>query len=62
LADTFVKRAGLVPALKVTSGRLAGFGIVSSDLPPGNAVIWRGLSRLTDKQLGIMIGVEPVGN
>jgi HAMP domain-containing protein len=30
--------------------------------PPGNIVIWRGLSRLTDIELGIMIGVQLVGN
>jgi len=32
------------------------------DPPPGNTVIWRGLSRLTDIELGIMIGVQLVGN
>jgi hypothetical protein len=30
--------------------------------PPGNTVIWRGLSRLTDIELGIMIGAQLVGN
>jgi len=32
------------------------------DPPPGNSVIWRGLSRLTDIGLGVVIGVQLVGN
>lgn len=30
--------------------------------PPGNMVMWRGLSRLTDIALGAMVGAEIVGN
>ncbi len=33
-----------------------------SDPPPGNLVVWRGLSRLTDIQLGFRLGAELVGN
>jgi hypothetical protein len=29
---------------------------------PGNAVIWRGLSRLTDIELGFALGAKLVGN
>ena len=42
--------------------RLGGYLARAHDPPPGNTVIWRGLSRLTDIELGIMIGVQLVGN
>ena len=42
--------------------RLGGFLARASDPPPGNTVIWRGLSRLTDIALGAMLGGEFVGN
>jgi hypothetical protein len=32
------------------------------DPAPGNIVMWRGLSRLTDLQLGFAIGANFVGN
>lgn len=41
--------------------RLGGFLARSSDPPPGNMVIWRGLSRLADIQLGAAIGAENCG-
>jgi hypothetical protein len=43
--------------------RLGGYLARAHDPPPGNAVFWRGLSRLTDIQLGfIILGTELVGN
>ena len=42
--------------------RLGGYLARASDSPPGNLVIWRGLSRLTDIELGAMIGAQLVGN
>jgi hypothetical protein len=36
--------------------RLGGYLARASDPPPGNMVIWRGLSRLTDIELGAEIG------
>lgn len=51
IADYIVKVAGL-----------GGYLARAHDPPPGNTVIWRGLSRLTDIELGIMIGVQIVGN
>jgi hypothetical protein len=42
--------------------RLGGYLARASDPPPGNAVMWRGLSRLTDIALGAMVGGEFVGN
>jgi hypothetical protein len=42
--------------------RLGGYLACASDPPPGNAVMWRGLSRLTDIALGAMVRGEFVGN
>ncbi|MHC4049400.1 hypothetical protein [Bradyrhizobium sp. 25ACV] len=42
--------------------RLGGYLARTSDPPPGNPVMWRGLSRLTDIALGAMVGAEIVGN
>lgn len=42
--------------------RLGGYLARASDPPPGNTVMWRGLSRLTDIALGAMVGGELVGN
>ena len=42
--------------------RLGGYLARAHDPPPGNTVIWRGMSRLIDIELGIMIGVQLVGN
>lgn len=42
--------------------RLGGYLARASDPPPGNTVMWRGMSRLTDLRLGAMIGAEIVGN
>ena len=42
--------------------RLGGYLARASDPPPGNMVIWRGLSRLTDIQIGAAIAARNVGN
>ena len=42
--------------------RLGGYLARAGDSPPGNRVIWRGMSRLTDIELGFTIGAELVGN
>jgi hypothetical protein len=42
--------------------RLGGYLARANDPPPGNTVMWRGLSRLTDIRLGAIIGAETVGN
>jgi hypothetical protein len=42
--------------------RLGGYLARANDPPPGNIVMWRGLSRLTDIQIGVDIGAENVGN
>jgi hypothetical protein len=42
--------------------RLGGYLARASDPPPGNMVMWRGLSRLIDIELGATIGARFVGN
>jgi hypothetical protein len=42
--------------------RLGGYLARGGDSPPGNRVIWRGMSRLTDIELGFTLGAELVGN
>ena len=43
--------------------RLGGYLPRASDPPPGNTVMWRGLSRQTDIALGArVVGAEIVGN
>ncbi|MDX6463874.1 MAG: hypothetical protein QOE55_7571, partial [Acidobacteriaceae bacterium] len=39
-----------------------GYLARSHDPPPGNMVVWRGLSRLTDIQVGFLLGAQLVGN
>jgi hypothetical protein len=46
----------------VKIARLGGYLARASDPPPGNIVMWRGLSRLTDIALGFTIGARVVGN
>ena len=42
--------------------RLGGYLARKNDGPPGNAVLWRGLSRLTDIHLGVELSKKVVGN
>jgi hypothetical protein len=42
--------------------RLGGYLNRASDAPAGNTVIWRGLSRLTDIEIGYLLGSQNVGN
>jgi len=42
--------------------KLGGYLARASDPPPGNMVMWRGLARLTDIELGALIGAKLVGN
>jgi hypothetical protein len=41
---------------------LGGYLPRSRDPPPGNIVMWRGLARLTDIELGFMVAIEVMGN
>ena len=67
LLDHMIKDAGK-GAPKKTLGRyltklarLGGYLARASDPPPGNMVIWRGLSRLTDIQIGTQIAALSCG-
>jgi len=42
--------------------KLGGYLARKNDGPPGNTVLWRGLSRLTDIHLGVEIANGVVGN
>ena len=42
--------------------KLGGYLGRRGDPSPGNMVVWRGLSRLTDIELGFALGAENVGN
>lgn len=42
--------------------RLGGYLARAKDPPPGNTVMWRGLTRLTDIQIGFVLGTQLVGN
>ena len=42
--------------------KLGGYLDRKNDGPPGNTVLWRGLSRLTDIHMGVEIGKRLVGN
>jgi hypothetical protein len=49
-------------AYLIKLAQLGGYLARVGDSPPGNRVIWRGMSRLTDIELGFSIGAELVGN
>jgi hypothetical protein len=42
--------------------KLGGYLARTNDPPPGNMVMWQGLSRLTDIQIGATLGAKLVGN
>jgi len=46
----------------VKLARLGGCLGRTRDGPPGNVVVWRGLARLTDIDLGFLLSTEVVGN
>lgn len=41
--------------------KLGGYLARASDPPPGNTVMWRGLSRLTDIELGFLLAKAKCG-
>jgi hypothetical protein len=56
-------RSGTLSFYLIKLARLGGYLARASDPPPGNTVIWRGLSRLTDIEIGLEIGLAGnVGN
>jgi hypothetical protein len=56
-------RSQILSYYLIKLARLGGYLARSRDPPPGNTVIWRGLSRLTDIEIGLEIGLSGnVGN
>lgn len=55
-----IKRSLSKYLLKIA--KLGGYLASSSDPPPGNTVIWRGMQRLSEIQIGVEIGIKLVGN
>jgi hypothetical protein len=51
-----------VSSYLVQLARLGGYLARAGYSPPGNKVIWKGLSRLTDIELDFLIGAKLVGN
>jgi len=65
LASTGANPIAQQPSLStcvIQLAQLGGYLARKSDAPPGNTVIWRGLSRLTDIEIGFMLGTQNVGN
>ncbi|MFZ1167792.1 MAG: IS4 family transposase [Candidatus Sulfotelmatobacter sp.] len=68
LLDRLVPDKGEPPSRKAISrylikiARLGGYLARVSDPAPGNIVMWRGLSRLTDIELGASVATRFVGN
>lgn len=56
------RRVAVLSPYLIKVARLGGYLARRSDSPPGNMVMWRGLSRLTDIELGFLLGVQLVGN
>jgi hypothetical protein len=55
-------RSGTLSLDLIKLARLGGYLARSSDPPPGNTDIWRGLSRLTDIEIGLELGFEHCGS
>ena len=56
------RRPAVLSRYLVKVPQLGGYMARAKDSPPGNTVMWRGLARLTDIELGFLLGVNLVGN
>jgi hypothetical protein len=56
------RKAATLSTYLIKIARLGGYLARTKDSPPGNMVMWRGLSRLTDIELGFLMGMNFVGN
>jgi Transposase DNA-binding/Transposase DDE domain len=61
-ASTDSGRLSSLQSCLLQLARLGGYLNRAGDTPPGNTVIWRGMSRLTDIEIGFLLGTENVGN
>ena len=59
--ETDRARRKSLPSYLTKVARLGGYLARASDPPPGNIVMWRGLSRFTDIELGFSVA-QIVGN
>lgn len=65
LAPEYPPGTTRTPSLKsclTQLARLGGYLNRTGDGPPGNIVMWRGMSRLTDIEIGFQMAMENVGN
>jgi len=67
LLDTLIKNKNISRKKKlsyylISVAKLGGYLARNSDSPPGNTVMWRGLTRLTDIELGFNMAMKLVGN
>ena len=53
--------AGTLASYLTKVAQLGGYLARTKDPPPGNTVMWRGLSRLTDINLGYMLARTSAG-
>lgn len=56
------EKAGNLSTYLIRIARLGGYLARASDPPPGNTVMWRGVTRLTDIHLGFLLAKGDVGN
>lgn len=61
LPERAKRRKATLSTYLIKIARLGGYLARAKDSPPGNMVMWRGLSRLTDIELGFLMGVELCG-
>jgi hypothetical protein len=61
LPETCKRQKATLSTYLIKIARLGGYLARRSDSPPGNMVMWRGLSRLTDIELGFLMGVKLCG-
>jgi len=56
------RRQRELSAYLIKLSQLGGYLARNHDPPPGNTVIWRGMSRLIDIETGFLMGAQHVGN
>jgi len=55
-SQTDTKGSATLSSCVVQLAKLGGYLARAGDSPPGNMVIWRGMSRLTDIEIGFLLG------
>ena len=57
-----MSRSPTLSSYLIRMAQLGGYLARASDPPPGNTVIWRGMSHLTNIEIGFTLGAQLVGN